>query len=247
MIEFFGIYFQNQFLFYLVALLVSISSSAFGVSGAVLIPLAALYFGPKEAVAITTLYFLFQNVTKLVIFREYVKWGVASRMTLWALPGVALGAALLVYLPADIFGKILGVGMIAFVAGDALKLRYRGQQVATPRAMPMWGVLYGIFSGALGSGNLVKGPLFLSMGLLKESYVATYAATSLFMNIPKIGIYAFSGIITVTILIQSIPFLVIAIVGSWIGKKVLGYVSNDIFYYAAVIVCLVSALGLILQ
>ena len=248
MIEFLGTYLQSPLLFYFVALLVSASSSAFGVSGAVLIPLAALYFGPKEAIAIITLYFLYQNITKLVFFRKHIEWQTAVRMALWALPGVVIGAVVLVYLPADVFGKILGLGMVAMLAGDALKLKYRGQQTATtPRAIPLWGILYGLFSGALGSGNLVKGPLFLSMGLLKESYVATYAATSLLMNIPKVGIYTFSGLITGAVLVQSLPFLVISILGTWLGKKALKHIPGGAFYWAAMLVCLVSAISLIFQ
>lgn len=241
-----GLLFQNPAWFYLAALLVSIASSAFGVSGAILIPLAALYFGPKEGVAIATLYFLFQNVSKLAFFKKHIEWKVATHMLAWAMPGVLAGAALLVYLSAEMFEKILGLGMILFIIGDAVKLKFFGSSSASPRMMPVWGTLYGFFSGALGSGNVVKGPFFLSIGLLKESYVGTYAATSLFMNIPKIGIYALSGIITATMLVKAIPFLIISIFGTWIGKKVLGRISNDVFYYAIMAVFLVSAISLLL-
>lgn len=235
---------QNPFLFYTVILISSIISSALGFGSFALIPLAALYFGPKESIGIITLYFLFQNLSKLIFFKGHANLKIAKKIILWSLPGVLLGALLLGYVPEKGFEKGLAIVMILFILNDFHHFVTKKQN---RKSLPLFSLLYGFCSGLFGSGNLIKGPLFISLGLVKESYIATYALTSLFMNFPKIGIYFWNGIIKPSTMMASLPFLGISIVGTYCGKKILKKIDHSLFHSVITAFFLLSALALLFK
>ncbi len=234
---------HNIYLFYSIVLFTSVLSASLGVGSFILIPLAAVVYGPKEAVGIIALYFLFQNINKIIVFRKHINVPVATKMTIWAIPGAILGSIALGFLPVGLFSKILGILILIYLANDIWqfipKKHYR------MGVIPVLGTLYGFLSGLLGSGNVVKGPLLSSIGLQKESYIGTYAVTSLFVNIPKILIYLVTGIIVAGSLIKAIPFLFISIIGTYIGKFFVSKVQNDVFYYILNATFAISAIALL--
>ena len=234
---------QNIYLFYGIVLLTSILSASFGVGSFILIPLAAIVYGSKEAVGIITLYFLFQNVNKIIVFRKNIDSNVSFKMILWSIPGAILGSFALGFLPVELFNKVLAVFILAYIANDVLG--FVPKKYYSVSMIPLFGTLYGFLSGFVGSGNLVKGPLFTSLGLLKESYIGTYAVTSFFVNVPKIVVYFAIGVIAGSTFVKAIPFLFISIVGTYIGKHFLSKVPNRIFYYVLNIVFAISAIALL--
>lgn len=234
---------QNIYLFYSVVLLTSVLSASFGVGSFVLIPLAAIVFGSKEAIGIITIYFLFQNINKIIVFRKHIDRGVALKMVLWSIPGAIVGSFALSFIPLGVFNKVLAVFILAYLANDVFE--FIPKKHYSVSMIPLFGTLYGFMSGLVGSGNLVKGPLFTSIGLLKESYIGTYAVTSFFVNVPKILVYMAIGVIVGSTFVKAIPFLFISIVGTYIGKHFLSKVPNDIFYYILNIFFAISAVVLL--
>ncbi len=234
---------QNIYLFYGIVLLTSILSASFGVGSFILIPLAAIVYSSKEAVGIITLYFLFQNVNKIIVFRKHIDWNVAFKMILWSIPGAILGSFALAFLPMELFNKVLAIFILAYIANDVFE--FVPKKHYSVSMIPLFGTLYGFLSGLVGSGNLVKGPLFTSLGLLKETYIGTYAITSFFVNVPKIIVYLFIGVIVGSTFGKPAPFLIISIAGTWIGKHFLSKIPNHIFYYALNIFFAISAVALL--
>ncbi len=234
---------QNIYLFYGVVLITSILSASFGVGSFVLIPLAAIVFGTKEAIGIITIHFLFQNINKIIVFREHIDRDVALKMILWSIPGAIVGGIALSFVPVEIFTKVLAIFILLYLANDMSKLVPK--RIYSAGTIPLLGVLYGFMSGLVGSGNLVKGPLFTSIGLLKERYIGTYAVTSFFVNIPKILVYLATGVIAATTFVKAIPFLFISIAGTYIGKGLLKHVRHDVFYYVVNIIFAISAVALL--
>lgn len=234
--------------FYIVVLGSSILSAATGIGSFILIPFASIYFGPKEGVGIITIYFLAQNINKLIAFRKFIQWDIAKKIIIWAIPGAVAGSLLLKIVPEEPFKKLLAALIIIYILSDMIqRLKNRKKPSRNEKkAVPVFGVFYGLASGLVGSGNLIKGPLFISLGLLKEAYIGTYAVTSLFMNIPKIAIYLSARIIDVGSLIQSAPFVVISIVGTYIGKHFLTKIDSKIFSALLYAFFIVSAAAILM-
>ncbi len=236
---------HSPFLFYLIVLISSVLSSSFGIGSFILLPIAAIVYGPKESVGIITIYFLFQNINKITVFWKHINWNIGIKMILWSLPGALLGSSLLSLIPAAVFNKILGGFILAYLINDIFKIIPKSGYSAAK--IPFFGILYGCMSGLIGSGNLVKGPLFTSLGMLNETYIATYALTSLFMNMPKLGVYYATGIIGTSAFTQAIPFLIISILGTYIGKHLLQKVTSGTFYYVVNIAFALSAISLLFE
>jgi len=235
----------NSYVFYGIILLASILSTAFGIGGFVLIPLFALVYGPKAGVGIITLYFLFQNVTKVAAFREHIDWNVSKRMIYWLIPGAIAGAYALSLIPDTILSKILGIFILLYLANDVFKLIPKKHYDAA--LLPLMSFLYGAISGLTGAGTVIKGPLLTSIGLRKESYNGTYALTSFFVNTPKLIVYVSTSVITFAAILQSLPLLLVSIAGTYIGKHLLKRVSENAFYYFLNVLFALSAIVLIFQ
>ena len=237
----------NVYIFYTVAFLSSIASTALGIGSGILIPLAALFYGPKESIGIMTLYFCVQNINKIILFKKYIHWKIVKKVVIWAIPGAIGGSLLLTYIPEDFFKKFLAIAMIIYIVNDIIRRKYKKTETEHEKNIPILGLSYGFFSGLLGSGNIIKGQLFTSLGLIKETYLGTYSITSFFLNIPKVAVYTFSNIINTSVLIQALPFIGISIIGTQIGKNFLKKINNDFFYIAINISFIVSALLLLAQ
>lgn len=231
--------------FYAAVLAASFLSSSLGIGGFFLIPLAALAFGPKESVGIITLYFLIQNIFKIIFFKRSIAWKTARSLILWSLPGVLAGAALLPVIPVAVFQKVLSFAVLLFLLNDMFHwIRASG---VSRRTQPFFGMLYGFASGFLGSGNLIKGSFLSSLGFSKESYLGTYAVTSLAMNIPKVVMYSATGIIERNMLMVSLPFLFLSLIGTAGGKIFLKKIPEQAFSLAVHIFLSGSALFLFFQ
>jgi uncharacterized membrane protein YfcA len=237
---------QNQLFFYSIIFVSSVFSAALGTGMSfVLIPLAALQYGAKESVGIMTIYFLFQNINKIAVYRKHINWKIAIRVICWSLPGVIIGSLALNVIPVYIFKKILAAVILLYLANDIFKLIPKKH--SPDKYLPGLSMFYGFLSGLIGSGNVIKGPLFTSLGLLKETYVGTYAVTSLFINIPKLITYSATGIIDMSAFAKSIPFLLIAIAGTFLGKYFIGKIHNDVFYIIITASFALSAIILLIE
>lgn len=235
----------HPIVFYGIVFLVTILSSAMGVSiGTLLIPLAALQFGAKEAVGLLAIFWMYQNINKMVLFRGHIQWQLGWRVIAWSLPGVLLGSIALTIMPAEIFKKVLAIGMLCYLANDLLNIIPKNDG---KRTLPILSMLYGFLSGFLGSGNIVKGPMFAGWGLRKESYVATYAFTSIFMNVPKIIILSVAGIIGIQMWIISIPLFAISLIGTYIGRHLMQSISETVFYWIIMASFFLAAVALLLE
>lgn len=219
----------------------SVASSALGVGSAALLPLFVWEFDGKPGVAVFTVYLLFQNISKLALFWREIDWYVGRRLLLWAAPAAAAGSLLLLMLPEAWFRQILGVCILLLITLPALPL----PDLPSTVQLPVFGLFYGLCSGALGSGNVVKGPLLLSAGLVKERYIATYALSSLAMNLPKILIYGVGGLTPSHLLGRGALLLVASLDGSWAGKRLLVAIPARWFARVVTGVCVLSALLLL--
>jgi hypothetical protein len=229
-----------------VILLFSILSTALGVGSFALLPLFSIHFGAKESIALLTVYFLFQNINKAFLFFRYIDWKVSVHLIVWSLPGVAIGTFALIFIPIVIFKKVLGVGILFFLLKDLLPESF-SFYAHSKNLVPLFGVFYGFSSGILGSGNMVKGPLFSSLGIFKERYIATYTVTSLFMNLPKLIIYSSAGLITTRSCNLIVPLLIVSVIGTYIGKIILSKISNLIFSSVIRVVFIISACYLLVS
>ncbi len=226
----------------------SVLSSALGVGGYALLPLFVGFYGAKSGVAVITVYFLFQNFAKLLMTWRHVDFALAARLVTWALPGALLGGALLVVVPAHAFQRVLGAGVLAMVIVPRLRRRTAAPRPARAEraGFALFALAYGVASGALGSGNVLKGPFLTSLGVVKERYIGTYALTSCALNVPKLLVYRGGGFAPCAVLASAWPLLLVSLAGTWAGTRLLRHIppawferiTNAVFVVAALVMLL---------
>jgi uncharacterized membrane protein YfcA len=227
----------------------SVLSSALGVGGYALLPLFVGIYGAKSGVAVITVYFLFQNFAKLLMTWRHVDFALATRLVAWSLPGALLGGALLVVVPAHAFQRVLGAGVLAMVIVPRLRPR-RPAPARPARAeragFALFALAYGVASGALGSGNVLKGPFLTSLGVVKERYIGTYALTSCALNVPKLLVYRGSGVAPGAVLASAWPLLLVSLAGTYAGTRLLRHIPPAWFERITSAVFVVAALAMLL-
>ena len=220
----------------------SVLSSALGVGGYALLPLFVAFYGAKTGVAVITVYFLFQNFAKMLMMWRHIDFALAARLVGWALPGALIGGALLVAVPPRAFQRVLGAGVLAMVIVPRLRRR-----TAAPRrgGFALFALAYGVASGALGSGNVLKGPFLTSLGVVKERYVGTYALTSCALNVPKLLVYRGGGVAPAAVLASAWPLLLVSLAGTWVGARLLRHIPPQWFERVTNVVFVASALAML--
>jgi uncharacterized protein len=162
------------------------SATGFGFA-LVLSPALFAVMEPTEAVTALLVLGALLNVLVLVEGHE-ARWSLLAPLLLPALPGLALGAAVLAALSREALQ--VGVG-VAVIAAAAWQLRHRGAARRVPAAVA------GLLSGALTTSISISGPplvLWLeAQGLRPAEFRAALAAAFLGLNLAGCGVLAVAG------------------------------------------------------
>jgi len=150
-------------------------------------------------------------------------------LLVFGIPSVLLtiaGALLINYISQSILKLILGLFLIIYVFiswNDGFSVK------PTKMNSILGGSVSGFFAGLIGTGGALRSAFLTSFKLEKSVYIATAAAISLAVDITRIPIYLGSGYLPRN-LIYFIPILfVIAIAGSFTGKKIVHKIPQKIF------------------
>lgn len=93
------------------------------------------------------------------------------------------------------------------------------------------GMISGFMAGLIGTGGAIRGVTLAAFGLEKDIFIATSALIDLGVDTSRAVVYILQGYFQQEHIVF-IPFLiVIAILGSYLSKKVLGYLPEKYFHY----------------
>ena len=119
---------------------------------------------------------------------------------------------------------ILGL-TIFLISGAGKKIKQTNLNLYTG------GILSGFLAGLIGTGGAIRGITLAAFGLEKDVFIATSALIDLGVDSSRAVIYILQGYFSQEHLIL-IPFLiVIAILGSYLGKRILVYIPEKYFHY----------------
>lgn len=188
----------------IVALLASVLTffSGFGL-GTLLLPAFALFVPVAQAVALTAIVHLLNNLFKLVLVGRHADLKIVLRFGLPAIAMSFIGAWMLVWLAGaapvfsyDAFGRafavtpvklVVGVLLLAFAALEALP-RFR-ELSFDARYMPLGGVLSGFFGGLPGMQGALRSAFLSRAGLGKEAFIATGVVVACLIDFARIVVY----------------------------------------------------------
>ncbi len=249
------------FLISIVAFLVAILTffSGFGL-GTILTPVMMIFFPVEVAIALTGVVHFSNNIFKLVLVGKNVNKEVLLHFGIPAVIFAFIGAFLLVKIPNfeplysyqlwdktfEVFPlKLLVAVLMMFFAVIDLIPYFSNLQFDKSK-LPMGGALSGFFGGLTGAQGALRSAFLIRAGLTKEAFIGTTVVISSFVDFTRLSVYA-TRILNLD-LQENLPLLLCAtlsaMMGAFIGNKLLKKVTLQFLHYSVAILLLVLSLAL---
>ncbi len=219
---------MSLILFYFLALIAEILGTIGGFGSSIfLIPIAGLFFDFQTVLAITGLLHVFSNIIKIILFNKGVDYKLVLKVGLPSVVFVFIGALLTRYfnlIYAEIF---LGIFLILFSLIFYLKPLLTVKP--TNFNAIFGGGLAGFLAGIIGTGGAIRGVCLTAFNLEKTAFVATSALIDLGVDLTRTAVYVSNGYLEKEYYFLVPILLIIAVVGSYIGKLILEKIPQNAF------------------
>jgi uncharacterized membrane protein YfcA len=192
-----------------------------------LIPILVAQYGPQQTIPIMAIAAMMSNASKILAWWREVEWKATAAYSLAAAPAAALGARTLLVLPAPVVDAALGVFFILMIPG-------RRWLAARQVTLNLWhlaliGAAIGFLTGIVASTGPLSVAAFTAYGLVKGAFIATEAATSLFMYLSKAATFRISGALPVEAIVNGLIVGGSLMVGPFIARRFLGGMKPETF------------------
>lgn len=208
--------------------------SGFGL-GTILMPVFALFFDLPTAIALTAIVHLLNNIFKLGLVHQNIRYVLLLKFGVPALLASFAGAWLLLYVSkSDLIiytyqlgsksfsvtwqGLIIGGIVLAF---SVIELSKRLSKIKfSPKMIIPGALMTGFFGGLSGHQGALRSAFLLRLRLDKSVFIATGVAIACMVDVARLSVYSFTlkditsnaGILTTAVLS--------AFVGAFLGNKI---------------------------
>lgn len=188
-----------------------------------LMPLAMVpVVGAAAAIPILAVSGLFNNGSRLVIFRDRVEWRPVLPLTLAAIPACFVGASLFTLLSGAQVALLLGCTLVLMVP---LRRWLKGRRLDIgPGGIVALGVAFGLVTGGTPGGGVVLTAALAALGLAPQAVIATDAAISLVVGLVKVATFQALGELPVESWAMALVIGTISIPGvmtaRWISTRI---------------------------
>lgn len=171
--------------------------SGFGL-GTILMPVFALFFTLPEAIALTAIVHLLNNLFKVTLIYTHIEKNTLVRFGIAAVPFAFAGAFALSYLDADPFyiGSFYSFSWLKITIGLLLIFFSLFDLIPTlskfymdKKYLTLGGAISGFFGGLSGHQGALRSAFLIKVGLFKQSFIATGIALACLIDISRLLIY----------------------------------------------------------
>lgn len=237
---------QEYSLFFILALIAEIIGTVSGFGSSILfVPIASMFFDFKIVLGITAVFHVFSNLSKIGMFRKGIDKNIVLKLGIPAVILVIIGALLTIYIPQKTTELIMSF-ILVFLA-IFLLLNQRFALKKTNTNLYLGGAISGFLAGLIGTGGAIRGLTLIAFSLEKNIFIATSAVIDLGVDSSRAIVYIANGYFLKEHLIL-LPFLIlISLLGTWLGKKILNYTSQNVFRYVVLGVVTITAVVQIIK
>jgi uncharacterized protein len=217
-----------NYFFLVLALLAEVIGTIGGFGSSVFfVPLGNFYFDFYSVLGLTAIFHLSSNISKIVLFKKGLNKDLLLKIGIPSVVFVTIGG----YLSKILDGALLELILALFLVALSLLFLIKKDLVVLPNTKNAisGGVLSGFSAGLLGTGGAIRGLTMAAFNLEKNVFIATSAFIDFLIDFTRTIVYFQNGYIQKEELAY-LPFLiVIGIVGTYLGKRVLAYIPQDRF------------------
>jgi uncharacterized membrane protein YfcA len=203
------------------------------------VPVAQLFFDYKVVLGVTGIFHVFSNSAKLALFWRSIDHRLALLIGVPSVAFVVLGAYLTTRVDSEAAQLALGIFLVLF----ALLFLLLPKLVIKPTNLnaATGGGIAGFLAGLFGTGGAIRGATMVGFNLSKNVFVATSAAVDFAVDASRTVVYANQGYITPEVYPHIAGLIVVAALGSYLGKLVLAKISQEQF--RTIVLLLILAVG----
>lgn len=227
-------------------IILSIFAEIFGTVGGFgssvfFVPIANFFLDFQSVLGITALFHLSSNLTKIAFFKKGLDKKLLLSLGIPAVIFVSIGA----YFSKLVDPKLLTYLLGFFLIGLSLLFLIFKQFKIQPRSKNaiVGGSLSGLSAGLLGTGGAIRGITMAAFKLDKDKFIATSAAIDLAVDFSRSIIYYNNGYIKYEHLYLVAILVIVGIIGTWIGKRILDKMSQGQF--RSLVLFLILGIGII--
>lgn len=212
--------------------------SGFGAS-VFLVPLAGMFFDFKTALVLTGIVFIFSSFSKLFLFRKHINRSLIFKIGIPSVVFTLIGAYLNNKVDLKFAELAMGIFLIAFAITFLIKKNFKLKENNFNDVSG--GITSGFFTGFIGTGGAIRGAALSAFNLPKNVFVSTSAGIDLGGDLGRTIVYTANGYLDKKYLWYIPIMVVLAYAGSWLGKKLLDKVPENIF--KKLVLVLILAIG----
>lgn len=204
------------------------------------VSIAGFFFDFHSVLGITALFHLSSNVSKIALFRHGFDKKLILTIGTPAVLFVILGAFLSKYFDNKLLEMLLAIFLITI---SVILMVFKNLKLRPTLVNSIGGgALSGMTAGLLGSGGAIRGLTLAAFHLKKEIFIATSAIIDLGIDLSRSGVYFANGYMHKHDLYLVPILLVVGILGTYVGKKILSRFSQEQFKYIVLILILIIGL-----
>ena len=196
-------------------------------SSTIFLPLALFFVDFKTALTLVALFHIFGNLGRVGFFRHGLDKNMLIRFGLPSVVLTLLGALLVSVIPQNLLKGLLGIFLVCY----SLLVFWRENYKVKPTLINtlVGGGASGFLAGLIGTGGALRGAFLTGFGLPKDKYIATAAAIALAVDLTRIPVYLSSGFLENKYYWYIPVLLIIALLGSFAGKLIVGRIPQKKF------------------
>lgn len=204
------------------------------------VPIANFYFDFQSVLGLTAIYHLSSNLSKIFVFKQGIDKRLLLSIGLPSVIFVIIGGFLTQFIQTTYLELFLGIFLVAL----SLLFLIRKNLIVLPNTKNAvtGGILSGLSAGLMGTGGAIRGLTMAAFDMDKNRFIATSAFIDFMIDFSRTFVYYENGYIHKHDFIY-IPFLIlIGIIGTLIGKKILKYIPQDKFKIISLVLILLIGL-----
>lgn len=237
---------DNLLLFLFLALVAEILGTMGGFGSSVFfIPIASYFLDFQSVLGITGLFHVASNLSKIALFKKGFDKKLVIYIGIPAVIFVFIGA----YLTKFVVSEKLEIGLAIFLIVMSLVFLFFKTFTISPTKTNsvIGGVLSGGVAGLIGTGGAIRGITLTAFNLKTEAFIATSAIIDLGVDSTRSIVYWMNGYVHPHDL-YLIAFLVgVSIIGTYIGKQLLKFVSEKKFKIFVLVLVLITGISTLLN
>jgi hypothetical protein len=224
--------------FLLLALLAEILGTIGGFGSSVFfVPLGNFYFDFYSVLGLTAIFHLSSNLSKIFLFKKGLNKSLILYLGIPSVLFVVIGGFLSNLLDTFYLELLLGIFLLSLSGLFLIKKELVIDP--TKKNSVIGGAISGFSAGLLGTGGAIRGLTMAAFNMEKSVFIATSAFIDFMIDFSRTFVYYKNGYIHDHDLIY-VPFLlVIGLLGSYIGKKILVYIPQSRFKKISLILILI--------